>query len=119
MVKDTRWCWGKSIVLSEDGRNCYDRNFNFHEEAARQELHGERIVELNQQGYEDVLPASIEISVELCQEVPLLVVELDNQLGPHVSDHLQPNHVGHNIDGTVQEFEGIKFGMEPLTTRSR
>ena len=75
MVKDTRWCWGKSIVLSEDGRNCYDRNcydrnFNFHE---------------------DVLPASIEISVELRQEVPQLslVVELDNQLGPHVTDHLQ------------------------------
>ena len=40
----------------------------------------ERIVELNQQGYEDVLPASIEISVELCQEVLLLVVELDTSL---------------------------------------
>ena len=84
MVKDTRWCWGKSIVLSEDGRNCYDRNFNFHEEAARQELHGERIVELNQQGYEDVLPASIEISVELCQEVPLLVVELSTYFVPQM-----------------------------------
>ena len=41
-----------------------------------------RIVELNQQGYEDVLPASIEISVELRQEVPQLslVVELDTSL---------------------------------------
>ena len=57
----------------------------------------ERIVELNQQGYEDVLPASIEISVELRQEVPQLslVVELDNQLGPHVTDHLQ--HVRHFV----------------------
>ena len=54
-----------------------------------------RIVELNQQGYDDVLPASFEISVELCQEVPLLVVELDNQLGPHVADHLQ--HVRHLV----------------------
>ena len=106
MVKDTRWCWGKSIVLSEDGRNCYDRNFNFHEEAARQELHGERIVELNQQGYEDVLPASIEISVELCQEVPQLslVVELDTTL--FLSCRLLLPECWLIIDGCVQDFEG-------------
>ena len=82
-----------------------------------------RIVELNQQGYEDVLPASIEISVELCQEVPQLslVVELDTSLVlmlQTISNLTMLDTISMGLYN-VQEFEGIKLGMEPLTTRSR
>ena len=61
----------------------------------------------NQQAYEEVVPVSSYLSrlrvlrLELCQEVPLLVVELDKLLGSSVADH-HHQRVGHNIYGSVQ-----------------